>query len=132
MDDPRARLVVPAPSRRLPRLEIPFRLGGEPFTADPLPTLVAAETRELCVMAWGTEEADPEIEATLVDAAGGEHDLPLAGEPRVVPDTDAAARYVVALEPPRDIPKGRYRLRLELAALESDPKPRSEIDVVVR
>lgn len=131
IDDPRARLVVPAPSRRLPQLEIPFRLGPEPFTADPAPTLVTGASRELCLMAWGEDAADAEIEATLVDAAGGEHELPLVGEPRAVPDADGTTRYVLTVAP-RDVAPGRYRLRLGLVDAGTDAGARSEIDVVIR
>lgn len=121
MDDPRARLVVPAPSRRLPQLEIPFRVGETPFTADPAPLLANGAERDVCLMAWA---ADPEdggsadlVEATLVDAAGGEHELPLAGEPRAVADADGTVRYVVRLAP-KDVPKGRYTLRLGFGEAE--------------
>lgn len=121
MDDPRARLVVPAPSRRLPQLEIPFRVGGTPFTADPAPLLANGSERDVCLMAWA---ADPEdggsadlVEARLVDEAGVERPLALAGEPRAVADADGTVRYVVRLAP-KDVPKGRYTLRLGLGDAE--------------
>jgi VWFA-related protein len=131
MDDPRARLVVPAPSRLQPQLEIPFRVGERPFTADPLPTLANGATRELCVLAWAAAAGDSsagEIEAELVDASGHERPLPLAGKPREVADADGTTRYVVTLAP-RDVPKGRYRLRLDYT--DSDMRNvRSELDVL--
>jgi hypothetical protein len=107
---------VPAPSRGLPKLEIPFRMGEQPFTADPLPTLVNGATRDVCLMAWSGEGGTPDdtIEARLVDVSGGEHALALAGEPRVFADADGTTRYVLTLAP-KDVPKGRYLLRLGFA-----------------
>lgn len=116
MDDPRARLVLPAASRALPALEIPFRLEDAPFTPEPLPTLHNGAGREVCVMAWsgaaryGTEAAF-EVVAELIDAAGAARDLPLAGRPRVVADADGLQRYVLALSP-KSVPAGRYALRI--------------------
>jgi VWFA-related protein len=129
IDDPRARLVVPAPSRGLPKLEIPFRMGERAFTADPLPTLVNGSTREMCLMAWSGAggATDDTIEVRLVDASGGEHALALAGDPRVFADADGTTRYLLSLVP-KGVPKGRYVLRLGFAGSGS---PSSELAVRV-
>jgi VWFA-related protein len=115
MDDPRARLVLPAPSRRLPQLEIPFRLGETPFTAEPLPTLANGASREVCLMAWAGAASERgergAWEARLLDASGGERALPLASQPRAVADADGTVRYVLSVTP-RNVPKGRYTLQL--------------------
>jgi VWFA-related protein len=116
MDDPRARLVVPAASRARPQLDIPFRLGDAPFTAEPLPVLRNGAPRELCVLAWsgarryGTQAAF-DVEARLVDAAGSAFPLPLDSAPRVVEDADGLQRYVLTLTS-RDVPRGVYSLDL--------------------
>ena len=132
MDDPRTRLVIPAPSRLLPRLEIPFRVGDRPFTAEALPTLVNGALRELCVMAWAAAAGDGsegEIEAVLVDATGRERSLELAEPPHVVADADGTLRYVFKLLP-RDVPKGRYRLRLDYTDADKG-NGSSELDVLL-
>ena len=114
MEDPRSRLVVRAPSRARPQLEIPFRVGDVPFTAEPVPTLRNDVARELCVIAWGgaarygTQSAF-DIEAQLLDAAGAVRKLPLEGSARVVEDADGMQRYVVTLTP-KGVLAGRYTL----------------------
>ena len=132
MADPRARLVVPAPSKRLPQLEIPFRLGETPFTAEPLPTLANGATQDVCLMAWGAGASDAagEIRAQLLDASGGERPIALSGSPRAVADADGTTRYVLTLAP-KDVPKGRYLLRLAMGEPGSKDAPRSEIAVLV-
>jgi len=135
MDDPRARLVVPAASRSLPRLDIPFRLGDAPFTAEPLPTLRNGVARELCVIAWGgakrygTQSAF-DVEAQLTDAAGGVRTLTLEGPPRVVEDADGLQRYVVTLAP-KGVAAGRYALGVSFRDPVSGSATRSEIAVQV-
>ncbi len=133
MDDPRARLVVPAPSRALPALEIPFRLAETPFTAEPLPTLANGARHDVCVMAWGGKArngSEPafEVEAQLLDVAGGLRDLPLSGPPRVMRDADGIERYVLTLAP-SDYPPGRYVLRTNFRDPASGATGRSELAV---
>jgi VWFA-related protein len=135
LDDPRTRLVVPAPSRGLPGLEIPFRLADAAFTAEPLPALANGSRRDVCVMAWGGAARDGrepayEIEAQLVDAAGGARELPLAGPARVVADADGIERYVLGLAP-AGFAAGRYLLRLDFVDPVSGDKARSESPVRV-
>lgn len=133
MDDPRTRLVLPAASRGLPGLEIPFRLADTPFTAEPLPTLLNGAPREFCVMVWGGEKrygSGPPfaVEAELVDAAGAARALPLVGAPRVVQDADGLERYVVTLVP-KDVPPGRYDLHLSFRDPATSATARSELAV---
>jgi hypothetical protein len=133
MDDPRTRLVLPAASRGLPGLEIPFRLADTPFTAEPLPTLVNGVPSELCVMAWGGEKrygSGPAfaVEAELVDAAGTARALPLVGAPRVVQDADGLERYVVT-PVPKDVPPGRYDLRMTFRDPATGATARSQLAV---
>lgn len=134
MDDPRTRLVLPAPSRGLPALEIPFRLAEAPFTADPRPSLANGAAREVCVMAWGGDlqvapDRLPELALQLVDAAGAAHPLSLDGV-RVVSDADGVGRYVLKLRPTGVAP-GDYVLRLSLRDPESGATGRSELAVRV-
>jgi hypothetical protein len=135
LDDPRARLVVPAPSRALPGLEIPFRLADAPFTAELQPAFANGSRRDVCVMAWGGAVRDGsqpayDVAAQLVDTAGGAHELRLAGPARVVPDADGIERYVVALAP-AGFAAGRYLLRLDFVDPVSGDKARSETPIRV-
>ena len=135
LDDPRTRLVVPAPSRGLPGLEIPFRLADAPFTAEPLPALANGSRRDVCVMAWGGAARDGgqpayEIAAQLVDTAGAARELRIAGPARVVPDADGIERYVLGLAP-AGFAAGRYLLRLDFVDPVSGGKARSESPVRV-
>jgi hypothetical protein len=135
MDDPRTRLVVPAASRGLPSLEIPFRLADTPFTAEPLLTLANGVRRDVCVLAWGGaardgSEPEYEVEAQLIDAAGSARELAPAGPARVVADADGTERYVLGIAP-AGFAAGRYRLRLEFVDPVSGGTARSEIPVLV-
>jgi len=116
MDDPHSRLVLPAASKALPAIEIPFRLEDTPFTAEPLPKLQNGAQREVCVIAWGGSarfgtKSEFEVQAHLVDAAGNALELPLAGPARVVADNDGLQRYVLGLAP-KSVPAGEYALQV--------------------
>jgi hypothetical protein len=56
--------------------------------------------------------------------------LPLAGPPRVVPDADGLERYVLTLAP-KDIPAGRYALRVLFRDPATGASGRSEVAVQV-
>jgi VWFA-related protein len=129
IDDPRERLVVPGPSRRLPRLEIPFRLGDDPFTADLAPTLVNGAPRDLCLLASSGSgaPAGETLEARLVDASNAERPVTVT-KARSVSDPDGTARYVVTIAP-SGVPPGRYRLRV---LLESDGDEPIGSEIAVR
>jgi VWFA-related protein len=135
MDDPRSRLVVPAASRTRPQLEIPLRLGDQPFTVEPLPVLRNGAARELCVIAWsgakryGTESAF-DVEAQLIGATGDARKLSLVGEARVVEDADGLQRYVVTLAP-NAVPAGRYALDVSFRNKASGATSRSRASVQV-
>jgi VWFA-related protein len=135
MDDPSTRLVVTAPSRSLPRLEIPFRLAEAPFTAEPRPTLANGVARDVCVMAWGggirsDRARDVEFESELVDASGSSHDVPLDVS-RLVPDADGVGRYVLTLRP-KGIAPGAYLLRMSLYDPASGATGSSELAVQIQ
>ena len=134
IDDPRTRLVVPAPSRLRPALDIPFRLADAPFTAEPLPSLANGVSREVCVMAWGGSGGAPEqrfaIEPQLVDAEGGSHALPVVAK-RVVADADGVGRYVLTLQP-KDVAPGAYVLRVSFRDQATGTSGLSELPVQVR
>ena len=134
MDDPRTRVVLPAPSRGLPALEIPFRLAEAPFTAEPRPSFANGAAREVCVMAWGGDlraavDRLPELALQLIDASGTAHAVSLDGV-RVVPDADGVGRYVLKLRP-TGVPPGGYVLRVSLRDPESGAVGRSELAVQV-
>jgi hypothetical protein len=116
MADPRGRLVVPAASRARPQLEIPFRVGDTPFTAEAVPLLHNGAAREICVIAWSGaarygSDAAFDVDARLLDAAGASRSLPVEGAPRVVEDADGMQRYVLTVSP-KGIPAGRYTLEM--------------------
>jgi len=134
LDDPRSRLVLPAPSRGLPALEIPFRLADAPFTAEPRPSLANGAGREVCVMAWGgdlriAQDNQLEVAPQLVDDSGVARAVSLDGV-RLVTDADGVGRYVLTLRP-TDVPPGRYLLRLRFRDPESGATGRSELAVRV-
>ena len=134
LDDPRSRLVLPAPSRGLPALEIPFRLADAPFTAEPRPSLANGAAREVCVMAWGgdlriAQDNQLEVAPQLVDAAGAARAVSLDGV-RLVTDADGVGRYVLTLRP-TGVPPGAYVLRLSVRDPESGATGRSELAVRV-
>jgi VWFA-related protein len=134
LDDPRSRLVLPAPSRRLPGLEIPFRLADAPFTAEPRPSLANGAAREVCVMAWGAdlrvaEDHALEVAPQLVDASGAPHAVSL-DKVRIVTDADGVGRYVLTLRP-TGVPPGGYVLRVSVRDPESGATGRSELAVRV-
>ena len=86
-------------------------------------------------MAWGGEKrygGGPayETEAELLDAAGRARGLPLAGPPRVVQDADGLERYVLTLAP-REVPPGRYALRVRFRDPATGATARSELAVQI-
>lgn len=109
--DPRARVVIPAASRARPALEIPFRLGEQPFTAEPAPVLHGGETREVCLMVWPSP-GERQLDAELLGSSGERYAL-TAGSQRLVTDADGVARYVARLTLD-GVPPGDYRLRVGL------------------
>jgi VWFA-related protein len=125
MDDPRARLVIPTASRAKPKLEIPFRLGDIAFTPQAAPALRNGESRQVCLMTWGGDDAAALAAALIRDDGQA---LPLAtAESRVVDDADGFRRFVMRVTP-RDVPPGDYRLRLTVASPGSEGT-RSELGV---
>jgi hypothetical protein len=130
MDDPRARVVLPAATRANPRIEIPFRLEDRAFTPQADPVLRNGETREVCVMAFGGPAGDASaLTAALV--GGGGKSIPLeAGNARLVNDADRFRRLVVNLTL-KGVPAGDYRLRLEVPGGSGD-SGRSELPVHVQ
>lgn len=133
LDDPRARLVIPTPSRARPRLEIPFRLGELPFTPEAAASLKNGEPREICLMVSGvapTAAAALKLQAQLVDAAGTAQPLG-AGAPRLVPDADGVARLVFGVRPER-APRGEYRLQVRVAEASGGRSGASELRVRIQ
>ncbi|MGE0455992.1 MAG: VWA domain-containing protein [Vicinamibacteria bacterium] len=113
MDDPRARLVIPAPTRGNPQLEIPFRLGDTPFTLEGAAVLKNGTPREVCVMSWQganhTTSSKYEVSASLADADARQPvEAKLA---RIVPDADGFQRFVIAVTA-KGAAKGEHALRI--------------------
>jgi VWFA-related protein len=131
MDDPRARLVIPTPSRANRDLQIPFRVGEAPFTPQASPVLHEGEAREVCLMVYGGAGADGSaaLKAALVRDDGQALTLE-TGALRVVNDADRFRRLVMSLTP-RGVPAGDYRLRLTVPASDGAEDSRSEMAVRV-
>lgn len=114
MDDPSTRMVVPAPSRGNPQLEIPFRVADTPFTVEAMPFLKNGAATEVCVMSWkGPSYATTsplEVSADLLGTAGQVVPLPMAA-PRIVADADGFQRFVLSLRL-AGVPPGQYTLRV--------------------
>jgi VWFA-related protein len=132
MDDPRARLVIPTPSRANRDLQIPFRLEDTAFTPQAAPILRNGEAREVCIMAYGGatgSNAPSTVKATLMGDDG--RAVPLeVGPARVVMDADRFRRLVVSLTP-KDVSPGEYRLRLALLHSSGTEESHSELAVRV-
>jgi VWFA-related protein len=113
MDDPRTRLVIPAPTRGNPQLEIPFRLEDTPFTLEGAGVLKNGTPREVCVMSWQganhTTSSKYEVSASLAD---GDARQPVEAKlARIVPDADGFQRFVIAVTT-NGASKGEHALRI--------------------
>jgi|KBSSwiStaDraftv2_1062776.scaffolds.fasta_scaffold08883_3 VWFA-related protein len=131
MDDPRARVVIPAPSRANQNLEIPFRVEDTPFTPQAAPVLRNGEARDVCLMAHAGSGADTaaKLSAALVGDDG--QVLPLeTGAIRSVADADRFRRLVVSVTP-KGIPAGDYWLRLSIPTAPGAEESRSQFPVRV-
>jgi VWFA-related protein len=132
MDDPRARLVIPTPSRANPDLQIPFRLEDTPFTPQAAPVLRNGEAREVCLMAYGGaagSSASSTVKAALMRDDGQAIPLEVLAT-RVVMDADRFRRIVVSLTP-KGVSPGDYRLRLALLGASGTEEGSSELAVRV-
>ncbi len=108
------RVALPFQPKERARIEIPFRLGGEPFIPESGVVLKAGTTREVCVFVW-PGRAEPmrrfEVGAELTSQDGPPRAVRIEGAPRVVADKDGFDRYVATLVVP-ETPTGAYGLRL--------------------
>jgi len=130
MDDPRARLVIPTPSRANRDLQIPFRLEDTAFTPQASPVLRNGEAREICLMAYGgARGSSPAVSAALIRDGGQVIPLEVQAS-RVVADADRFRRIVVGITP-KGVPPGEYRLRLALIGPAGTEENASEVAVRV-
>lgn len=108
------RIALPFQPKDRPRIEIPFRLGSEPFVPEGGVVLKPGTTREVCVFVWPAR-AEPtrrfEVSAELTGSGEPPRVVQLEGAPRVVADQDGFDRYVVRMVFP-ETPSGPYALRL--------------------
>jgi hypothetical protein len=134
MDDPRARLVLPTPSRGNRELEIPFRLENTPFTPEGRPRLKNGEAREICLMTWKgpsyAVDAMPEVAAELLIEGRAPVALE-AGSTRVVNDADGFRRLVLGVTP-RGVQPGDYRLHVTVRDLKGGGEGESQLAVRVQ
>ena len=108
------RIALPFLPKERPRIEIPFRLGPEPFVPDAAAVLVPGVAREIGVFVWPARSgSSPPLDVTGEIGRAGEPLQPLRieGPPRVVADTDGFDRYLITMTPP-DVASGPYTLRL--------------------
>jgi len=117
MDDPRGRLVLPAPTRANPNMDIPFRLEDAPFTVEAFPSLKRGQEQEICLLTYRGPKYDTgaslEFEARLVSSDGRTFDLKSAGPPRVVADADGFQRFVLGVAP-EGVSSGDYTLQVSV------------------
>ncbi len=108
------RVALPFQPKDRPRIEIPFRLGGEPFVPEAGVVLKAGTTRDVCVFVWpGGAEPTRRLEVGAEITGSGEppRAIQIEGAPRVVADKDGFDRYVIRIVVP-ETPPGSYALRL--------------------
>ena len=108
------RVALPFQPKDRPRIEIPFRLGSEPFVPEGRVALKKGTAREVCVFVWpGRPEPARRFEVRAELASPGEppRAVPIEGAPRVVADKDGFDRYVVRIVLP-ETPPGSYALQL--------------------
>jgi VWFA-related protein len=132
MDDPRARLAIPAPSQLKPQLDIPFRLEDTPFTADAHPILKNGAARDVCVMTFGGGRLAASSLAVTAELVrdGGQPAPVVAGTPRIVEDADRMQRIVFNVTP-KGVPAGEYRLRVTIGKPGGGGSAQSELSVRV-
>jgi VWFA-related protein len=124
------RVAVPFQTRNGATLEIPFRLGGQPFVADQAP-LRPGKGREICVFVRPARAgAALDVTAELANLSAPALPVRLEGAPRVVPDPDGFDRYVLTIVPPA-APPGTYALRLTFRDAESGGLASSVGEVVL-
>jgi VWFA-related protein len=121
------RIAMPVATRRGATLEIPFRLGNEPFVPAAV-SLQPGRPTELCVFvrraAPGPGEA-LDVSGELVRDRADPVPVRLDGSPRIVDDHDGFDRYVFSLAAPL-APAGEYTLRLTFRDTTSGLTGRSE------
>ncbi len=130
---PAGRVVIPLKSEKGPRVGMPFRVGNAPFVPDGSPVLAPGSTHQACVLVWrGPAASTGPLEVTGEIARAGDAPRPLriGAAPRVVPDPDGTARYLVDLVPP-DAPPGAYTLRLTFKDPGTGAIARTETGVVL-
>lgn len=108
------RAAIPYQPKDRPRIEIPFRLGSEPFVPETPMVLRPGQGREVTVFVWPARAASaPPFEVTAEITQPGQAPLALRidGGVRVVADSDGFDRYVMSVVSP-DAAEGSYTLRL--------------------
>jgi hypothetical protein len=127
------RMALPFQPKDRPRIEIPFRLGSEPFVPEGNVVLKAGTPREVCVFVWPARaEAMRRFEVGAELASPGEPPrvVQIEGAPRVVADNDGFDRYVVTILIP-ETPPGSYALQLTFRDPANGVVTRSGTSVVV-
>jgi VWFA-related protein len=108
------RIVAPTQTQGRPPLEIPFRVGGEPFLPGASPGMAPGLRSTLCVFGWPARPAaEALLEVTGEMTRPGQAPLPVRveGTAKRVADPDGFDRYMVSVAPPPTA-AGDYVLRL--------------------
>ena len=128
------RVVVPFQPQGRPKIEIPFRVGAEPFVPDAAGVLEYGSIREVCVFVWRPRrDGMAPLSVTAEIARSGEPPRPvhIAAPLRIVADVDGFDRYVVTVEPPAG-GEGPYILRLNFLDVASGLKAAAETGIVIQ
>lgn len=125
------RVALPLQAGNRPRIEIPFRLGNEPFLPETWAAL-GANAREVCVFVWPARDAASafEVNAEIVGPGQARRGVTLDGAPEVVKDSDGFDRYLLRLIGP-EAPPGNYTLRLTFRDPETGRSSATETAVWV-
>jgi hypothetical protein len=117
MADPADWLVLPIPSRGIPRPDMPFRIAAEAFTPRARPILENGRTQPVCVMAYtgGDVDAQAEFElgARLLTHLGGALSAGRLELTQATVEPDGFRRFVLDLTP-AEVPPGDYAFEISL------------------
>jgi hypothetical protein len=120
------RIVARGRSQGGPQLELPFRLGSDPFLPHAI-TLSAGRPRELCIFVWPSGDR-LEVAGEIERPGTGALPLRVEGVPRVIRDPDGFDRYLLRVVPPQ-APAGAYALRVTLREPGTTHSARSETEI---
>jgi len=129
----RGRVALPFQPKDRPRLEIPFRIGSEPFVPEGPGSLSPGVVRDVCVFVrrpGASVSGTLDVTAELVRPGEAPRSVPFEGAPRVVADPDGAFRYVLSVVAPQG-PPGLSTLRLTFRDPATNQSATAEAPVLI-